>query len=132
MLPVHASPSFTLLFNHNIGGPDKYPIRYSAGLAYVPFQYYWENEYALFIEPLAAAYYRSGNLGKSVEEYERLVSLTAGRLFFNDIYAKSFYLLGKIAAQQRDKGRAIEYDRKFLDLWKDAEPNKILMACKPP
>jgi hypothetical protein len=30
-------------------------------------------------------------LGKSVEEYERLVSLTVGRLFFGDIYAKSFY-----------------------------------------
>jgi hypothetical protein len=86
--------------NHNIVGPDKYPIRYSAGQAYVPFQYYWENDPALFIEPLAAAYYRSGNLGKSVEEYERLVSLTAGRLFFGDIYAKSFYTLGKAKKQE--------------------------------
>ena len=107
--------------NHNIVGPDKYPIRYSAGQAYVPFQYYWENDHALFIEPLAAAYYRSGNLGKSVEEYERLVSLTAGRLFFGDIYAKSFYMLGKIAEQQGQKAKAIEHYQKFLALWKDAD-----------
>jgi tetratricopeptide (TPR) repeat protein len=107
--------------NHNIVGPDKYPIRYSAGQAYVPFQYYWENDHALFIEPLAAAYYRSGNLGKSVEEYERLVSLTAGRLFFGDIYAKSFYILGKIAEQQGQEAKAIEHYQKFLDLWKDAD-----------
>jgi tetratricopeptide (TPR) repeat protein len=60
-------------------------------------------------------------LGKSVEEYERLVSLTAGRLFFGDIYAKSFYTLGKIYEQQGKKTRAIENYKKFLDLWKDAD-----------
>jgi cytochrome c-type biogenesis protein CcmH/NrfG len=59
-------------------------------------------------------------LGKSVE-YERLVSLSAGRLFFGDIHAKSLYMLGKIAEQQGDKGRAIENYRKFLDFWKDAD-----------
>jgi cytochrome c-type biogenesis protein CcmH/NrfG len=59
-------------------------------------------------------------LGKSVE-YERLVSLTAGRLFFGDIDAKSLYMLGKIAEKQGDTGRAIENYRKFLDFWKDAD-----------
>jgi tetratricopeptide (TPR) repeat protein len=108
--------------NHNIVGPDKYPIRYSAGQAYVPFQYYWENDHALFLEPLAAAYYRSGDLDKTHQEYEKITSLTVGRTAWGDIYAKSFYMLGKIAEQQRDKGRAIENYRKFLDLWKDADP----------
>jgi tetratricopeptide (TPR) repeat protein len=61
-------------------------------------------------------------LGKSVEEYERLVSLTAGRLFFGDIYAKSFYTLGKIAEQQGQKAKAIEHYQKFLALWKYADP----------
>jgi cytochrome c-type biogenesis protein CcmH/NrfG len=49
-------------------------------------------------------------------------SLTAGRLFFGDIYAKSFYMLGKIAEQQGQKAKAIEHYQKFLDLWKDADP----------
>jgi serine/threonine protein kinase/Flp pilus assembly protein TadD len=95
---------------------------FNTALAYVPFQYSWDNEHALFIEPLAVAYYGSGNLRKSVEEYEKLVSLTAGRLFYGDIYVKAFYMLGKIAEQQGDKAKAIEYYRKFLDLWKDADP----------
>jgi cytochrome c-type biogenesis protein CcmH/NrfG len=31
-------------------------------------------------------------------------------------------MLGKIAEQQGDKAHAIENYRKFLDLWKDADP----------
>jgi cytochrome c-type biogenesis protein CcmH/NrfG len=31
-------------------------------------------------------------------------------------------MLGKIAEQQGDKERAVENYRKFLDLWKDADP----------
>ena len=45
-----------------------------------------------------------------------------GKLFFRDIYAKSFYMLGKIYEQQDDEVKAIEHYEKFLDLWKDADP----------
>jgi hypothetical protein len=31
-------------------------------------------------------------------------------------------VLGKIAEQQGDRGSAVENYRKFLDLWKDADP----------
>jgi eukaryotic-like serine/threonine-protein kinase len=96
----------------------------SAALAYVPFEYSFDNDQALFIEPLAAADYESGNLGKAAEEYEKIVSLTGGRLFYGDIYAKSFYMLGKIAEKQGDKVRARENYQKFLDLWKDADPGQ--------
>ncbi len=80
------------------------------------------NNHALFIESLALSYYKSGNLEKAVEEYERIISLTTGRLFYGDIYAKSFYMLGKIYEQKEFKGKAIEYYEKFLDLWKNADP----------
>jgi tetratricopeptide (TPR) repeat protein len=53
----------------------------NTALAYIPFQYSYGNDHALFIEPLAAAYYESGNLGKAAEEYEKIISLTGGRLF---------------------------------------------------
>ena len=45
-----------------------------------------------------------------------------GKLFFRDIYAKSFYMLGKIYKQQRDKTKAIEHYEKLFSLWKDADP----------
>ena len=71
---------------------------------------------------LGQAYYRSGDLEKARSAYEKILTLTTGRNSFGDIYAKSFYMLGKIAEQQGDKARAAENYRKFLDLWKDADP----------
>jgi len=86
------------------------------------FEGHWINDlHALFIEPLAAAYFQSGDLEKAREEYEKISSLTKGRLYYGDIYAKSFYMLGKIYEQQRDRGKAIEHYEKFLNLWKDAD-----------
>jgi len=64
----------------------------------------------------------SGDIEKAREEYERITSLTTGRLNYGDIYAKSFYMLGKIYEQKGWKGKAIEHYQKFLDLWKDADP----------
>ena len=78
--------------------------------------------HALHFYPLAIAYYRSGNFGKAKAEFEKLTNLTAGRWDFGDLYAKSFYWLGKIAEEQKDKRRAAENYGKFLDLWKDADP----------
>ena len=55
-------------------------------------------------------------------EYERIVSSSSGRSDFGDVYALSFYELGKIYGQKGWKGKAIEHYEKFLDLWKDADP----------
>jgi serine/threonine protein kinase/predicted Zn-dependent protease len=75
-----------------------------------------------FIEPLALAYYRAGDTNRAGEEYEKITRITMGRIDSGDIYAKSFYMLGKIYEQQGKKTRAIENYAKFLDLWKDADP----------
>jgi len=80
------------------------------------------DHHALFIELLALAYYNSGNLDKAEEQYKKIISLTTGRIFYGDIYAKSFYMLGKIYEQKGWKGKAIEHYEKFLDLWQDADP----------
>jgi tetratricopeptide (TPR) repeat protein len=74
------------------------------------------------INSLATAYFESGNLKKAQEEYERITRLTTGKLFYGDIYAKSFLMLGKIYEQTGQKAKAIENYEKFLDLWKDADP----------
>ena len=63
-------------------------------LSFLHFQKGWWEEllddHALFIEPLALSYYKSGDLEKAIEEYERIISPTTGRLFYGDIYAKSY------------------------------------------
>ncbi len=77
--------------------------------------------HASFIDALARALYESGELDKARKEYEKITLLTIGRLSYGDIYARAYYMLGKIAEQQGDKTRARDSYRKFLDLWKDAD-----------
>jgi len=75
-----------------------------------------------YIESLAMAYYASGNIDKAQAEYERIVSSSSGRSEFGDVYARSYYELGKIYEQKGWKGKSIEHYEKFLDLWKVADP----------
>jgi len=75
----------------------------------------------IYADSVGLAFFKSGNLEKAREEYERIDSLP-GRLEYGDIYAKSFYMLGKIYEQQGDTAKAIEHYEIFLDLWKDADP----------
>jgi len=88
------------------------------------FEFYNEDsfEHAKYFDALARALYESGDLDTARKEYEKTTLLTIGRLAHGDIYAKAYYMLGKIAEQQGDKARARENYRKFLDLWKDADP----------
>ncbi len=95
---------------------------FKEAISLLPFQRMSSDAHALFINPLALAYYKSGDLEKAHEEYEKITELTIGRLHYGDIYAKSFYMLGKIYEQQGDKAKAIEHYQKFLDLWKNADP----------
>jgi len=88
------------------------------------------------IDTLGEAYYRAGDLPKAREQYERITQLQAGGFGFEatlswgpsgrfrrgDIYARSFYHLGRIDEKLGDKVRARENYQKFLDLWKNADP----------
>jgi serine/threonine protein kinase/Tfp pilus assembly protein PilF len=80
------------------------------------------DDQALYFEPLALAYFRSGDLESARREYEKITALTTGRARYGDIYARSFYMLGRIAEQKGDKATARAQYGKFLGLWKDADP----------
>jgi tetratricopeptide (TPR) repeat protein len=98
-------------------------IEYSEkALSSLPFQSSSSDPHALFIAPLALAYYKAGDLEKARQEYEKITSLTTGRLSYGDIYAKSFYMLGRIYQEKGWEGKAIEHYEQFLELWKDADP----------
>jgi len=57
---------------------------------YIEYPLYPRDDHALFMEPLARAYYKSGNIERAREEYEKIISLSVGRIYYGDIYAKSF------------------------------------------
>ena len=61
---------------------------------------------------------------KARETYEKITTLTVGRLSWGATYARSYYQLGLIAEKQGDQARARENFTKFLELWKNADPGQ--------
>jgi tetratricopeptide (TPR) repeat protein len=79
------------------------------------------DEHARAYGSLANVYYLSGDLARAQEWYENILSLTYGRFFFGDIYAKSHVMLGQIYERRGMKAEAIRTYRTFLDLWREAD-----------
>jgi serine/threonine protein kinase/Tfp pilus assembly protein PilF len=80
------------------------------------------DNHALFIYSLATAYDLAGDIERAREEYQKIISLTTGRLYYGDLLAISFYRLGKIYQEKGWTAKAIEQYREFLTMWKDADP----------
>jgi tetratricopeptide (TPR) repeat protein len=95
----------------------EYLERAVQSLPYGPFE-----KDPIFIDTLAEAYMRAGDLTKAREQYARIMALTTGRQSFSDLYSLSFYHLGQIFEKLGDKAGARENYQKFLDLWKNADP----------
>jgi len=81
-----------------------------------------EVDLAYFVESLARAYFMKEDWEKARTEYESIGMMTYGRIRHGDIYAKSFYMLGKIYEKLGKKKDARENYRRFLELWKNADP----------
>jgi len=82
------------------------------------------EEHLLFADAMGTAFYQLGDLSSARQEYEKIISLGIGRLSYGDVYAKAYYHLGEISEQQEKKAEAAERFRKFLDLWKNADPGR--------
>jgi serine/threonine protein kinase/tetratricopeptide (TPR) repeat protein len=88
----------------------------------LPSEYFfYSDEHALYFEPLAPAYEKSGDRERAAAEYSKITALTSGRQHYGDIYARAFYRLGMLAEEQGDRAAALANYRKFLGLWKDAD-----------
>ena len=74
------------------------------------------------LENIGETHFHAGDLTKAEERYKRITGLTAGRIGFGDRYAKAFYWLGKIYDEKDWKGKAIESYERFIELWKDCDP----------
>ena len=79
---------------------------------------------AFYLDPLARAYEKSGDLARAQTAYEKIAGLRAGRFLYGDIYSLSYYRLGLVAQKQGARDKAKEYFLKFLDLWKNADPGR--------
>jgi tetratricopeptide (TPR) repeat protein len=71
---------------------------------------------------LARVYEQNGEIDKAIAEYERLTAINSQNISRTWIYPPFYYRLGKLWEQKGDKLKARENYRRFLDLWKDADP----------
>ena len=95
-------------------------------IAHLPFQHYeWHfplpMAHALFLDSLAEAYYRSGDLELALEEYEKVTQLTVGKLWYGDKYRNALFMLGKIFEQKGQKEEAIKFYEKFIKILENAD-----------
>ena len=75
----------------------------------------------LLLDDLGLTYFRKRDMSEARKVYGRIRSQTNSK-WDGDIYVRSLYMLGLIAEIQDNKTEAAEHYRKFLDLWKDADP----------
>jgi tetratricopeptide (TPR) repeat protein/predicted Ser/Thr protein kinase len=111
------------LARNNTTEAIEYLERAVDSLPYGPFE-----KDAEFIGTLAEAYFRAGDLPRAREQYEKITMLTTGRWGCDDIFARSFYYLGRIDEKLGDKAAARENYQKFLDVWKNADPGLTEVA----
>jgi len=94
---------------------------FKKAIALMPGESGWPDDRALFIYSLGRVYWETGELGKAQKQFEEILGLTSGRIYFGDVYAKSLFKLGDIFERRNMKSQAVEHYEKFLELWKDAD-----------
>jgi len=103
-------------------GKQTEPIEnFRNALSLLPSQCYGYEDHPFYMGSLASAYYQAGNSEEARKIYESMSALTWGQVSFGDIFALSFYRLGKIFQEEGSTDRAIDFYEKFLDLWKNAD-----------
>jgi tetratricopeptide (TPR) repeat protein len=87
----------------------------------LPHQYGENDQHAVYIEALASSLYQRGDLDPARAQYEKIISLTTGRLSAGDAYARSLYRLGIICQEKKEPEQAREYFQRFLDVLRNAD-----------
>jgi len=72
---------------------------------------------------LARAYRKKGEIDKAITEYERLITFDSQSPERFLIHPKYHYRLAILYEEKGWEGKAIEEYQKFLDLWKNADPD---------
>jgi len=90
----------------------------------LPAQREDSDDHAFYYDSLAEAYYQGGDFLKAREAYERIISLTTGRLLWGDLYVRAFYWLGRTNEKLGKVREASQYYERFLKQWENADPGR--------
>jgi tetratricopeptide (TPR) repeat protein len=128
LIEVTGCPKHLRYYDHLMGWvalAEKRPADaagyFEQAISLLPAQRENSDGQAFFYDGLASAYYQGGDYAKAREAYQRIISLTTGRLRWGDIYALAFYWLGKISQKEGNVREASEHYGTFLKLWEKAD-----------
>jgi tetratricopeptide (TPR) repeat protein len=96
---------------------------FKRAISLLPYQYDVYDEHAFFLYPLALSYYQREDMDPAQKQFENIIGLATGRLMWGDLYAKSYYRLGKIFQHKGWTGKAIENYEEFFRVWMRADPD---------
>jgi len=85
---------------------------------------------ATYFYEVALFHYKRDKLEKAEKYFKSINTLSTGRFFRGDFYAKSFYYLGKIYQSRRWTEKAIDSFEKFYKMWKDGDPEFVARYIK--
>lgn len=97
------------------GSWDEAVSRFSEAVATLPHQYFeYSDPHAFYLESLASAFFRRGDLDSAIAQYTKIISLTIGFMTSGDIYARSLYQLGRLFQENKDPAKARPFFQQFL------------------
>jgi serine/threonine protein kinase/Tfp pilus assembly protein PilF len=121
-------PKYNRYYNHLEGliaqheNSDSVAVgNFNKAISLLSYQYESLNDHAFYFYSLAMAYYQMNNFEQAQQQFENIIGLTSGRFQWGDLYAKSYYWLGKIYQREDRQQEGIRNYQKFLNLWKDAD-----------
>lgn len=100
---------------------EKYFLKGISLLPGINSTIFHSNPQLKFYYFLADLYFKSEQFDLAEKWFKTVSTQTIGRYFYGDLFAKSFYYLGKIYQKKGWVGKAIESFEKFLILWQSGD-----------
>jgi tetratricopeptide (TPR) repeat protein len=122
---------FEIGFRERPGDIERFLKAFGEDRAFLaPWSYLWRitqviqylNSPPYVRDFIPRAYIQRGELDKAIAAYERLITFNPQSKDRRLIHPLNYYRLGKVYEQKGDKRKAKTNYRKFLDLWKNADP----------
>ncbi len=89
----------------------------------IPSPYFGRYFWAMTLDSLGQVYFDSGDLENAKVQYDMLTVLPQGRVHWGNLYVAGFYMAAKIYDENNIRPMAVRNYQRFLDYWKDADPN---------
>jgi serine/threonine protein kinase/Flp pilus assembly protein TadD len=117
--------------DHAAGNYGSAIRRFEKAFSFLSKEYTPFDEHAYILFDLAHSHLLDGDLNAAKDTFERITRLSTGRLSYGELYALSFYWLGRISLELSNAPAAKDHFEAFLDLWGNAsDSHPAIRDCR--